>query len=91
MVQFYFQLSVHLGLIKDDMYSPNWMQYGLQWTDPKGMVKLLRGSSLLWGMLTDKFVLKFVKIVNKIDYNEIVQNSSIITPTIINNKSIHKK
>ena len=90
LVQFYFQLCVHLGLIKDDLYSANWMQYGLQWIDPKGMMKLLRGSSLVWGMLSEKIVLKFVKMISKIDYNEIVQKSSVITPTIVNNKSIVK-
>ncbi|BFU24428.1 myotubularin, putative [Entamoeba histolytica HM-1:IMSS-B] len=82
LVQFYFQLLVHIGVIKDVITSRNWMQYGLKLIDQKKRVKILRGSSLIWGMLNEKTVLKFERIMKFTDYNIESHSSSEIVDEI---------
>ncbi|ELP90169.1 myotubularin, putative [Entamoeba invadens IP1] len=78
LVHFFYQILIMMELISDKYTSLGWMNYALEWVDQRKRVKLLRGSSLIWGMLNKKTVLTLRKIMRHGIITEINEEDVIV-------------
>ncbi|ELP84272.1 myotubularin, putative, partial [Entamoeba invadens IP1] len=63
LVHFFYQLLTHIGVFKDTLHSSEWTHYTLKLFDSNKKTKILRGSSLVWGMLHYETVLYFERLI----------------------------